>query len=189
MSLKENIGFVKEELNSEEKFLENFVKAERFFKKFKKVIIGSAAVIVIAVIGITVSNYMQAQNKLAANKAFNKLLEDPNNAEALAVLKTKNPKLAQIANYLNGKEANIDIAYVKELNEYQKAIENKDIAKISQISMQSDFLIKEYALFNKALLLAQESKYKEAKETLKLIPMESKAGNLVKALEHYLITK
>ncbi len=35
MSLKENMDFVKEELNSEEKFLEGFVKLERFFKKYK----------------------------------------------------------------------------------------------------------------------------------------------------------
>lgn len=35
MSLKENVDFVKNELNSEEKFLESFVKIERFYKKIK----------------------------------------------------------------------------------------------------------------------------------------------------------
>lgn len=33
MSLKENVEFVKKELDSEEKFLESFVKVERFYKK------------------------------------------------------------------------------------------------------------------------------------------------------------
>ena len=34
------MGFVKEELNSEEKFLESFVRVERFFKKYKLFFIG-----------------------------------------------------------------------------------------------------------------------------------------------------
>ncbi len=33
MSLKENVDYVKDELNTEEKFLESFVKVERFYKK------------------------------------------------------------------------------------------------------------------------------------------------------------
>ena len=32
MSLKEDVGYIKNELSSEEKFIENFVKGERFFR-------------------------------------------------------------------------------------------------------------------------------------------------------------
>ena len=35
MSIKENVDYVKSELSSEEKFLENFVKGERFLKNIK----------------------------------------------------------------------------------------------------------------------------------------------------------
>ena len=36
MSIKDDVNYLKNELNNEEKLLENFVKLERFFKKYKK---------------------------------------------------------------------------------------------------------------------------------------------------------
>jgi hypothetical protein len=55
--------------------------------------------------------------------------------------------------------------------------------------MQKDFLLKEFALFNKALIFANNKKYVDAKETLKLIPQNSQVNNLVVLLNHYLLTK
>lgn len=49
MSLKNDIEMVREELNSEEKFFEKAVVTERFIKKYKNVIIGSIAAIVVVV--------------------------------------------------------------------------------------------------------------------------------------------
>ena len=43
MSIKENVDYVKEELNSQEKFLESFVKGERFYKKYRTLIFASIA--------------------------------------------------------------------------------------------------------------------------------------------------
>ena len=39
MSIKDDVNYIKNELSSEEKFLESFVKTERFFKKYKKLIV------------------------------------------------------------------------------------------------------------------------------------------------------
>jgi len=47
LSLKENIGMVKEELTAEEQFFEKAVVTERFVKKYKNVMIGSLVVIVL----------------------------------------------------------------------------------------------------------------------------------------------
>ena len=55
--------------------------------------------------------------------------------------------------------------------------------------MENNFLLKEFAIFNKALILANEGKYQEAKDTLKLIPETSQVKDLVTLLNHYLITK
>ena len=55
--------------------------------------------------------------------------------------------------------------------------------------MQNNFLLKEFAIFNKALILAQDGKYKEAKIALNLIPSTSKASELSNILKHYLLTK
>lgn len=191
MSLKENVNFVKEELNSEEKFLENFVRVERFFKKYKKVIIASISIAVVLVLGYGVNNYISETNKKEANIAFNKILKNPNDNAAFETLKSKNEKLAQIVLFLNNKSntTKIDIDYLKELDAYQKASMQNDLNKISEITMKNDFLLKEYALFNKALLQAKQKDFNAAKETLKIIPKDSKTRELVMLLEHYLITK
>lgn len=193
MSTKENLDYIKEELSSEEKFLESTVKAERFFKKYKTIIIGVVAVAVIAVIGNSVNNYMNEQSKNEANIAFNKLLLDPNDAEALSTLKSNNEKLYEIATYLKakkeGKIEQINVTYLKELTQYEKALDSADVTAISSISLNSDFLLKENAIFNKALLEAKNGNYKASKETLSQIPQNSKINDLVTLLRHFLASK
>ena len=55
--------------------------------------------------------------------------------------------------------------------------------------MQNDFLLKEFAIFNKALILTNDGKYEEAKNLLKQIPQTSKVNDLSNLLNHYLLTK
>lgn len=193
MSIKENMNFVKEEISSEEKFLESFVKVERFYKKNKLLVLGLAGLIIFGGIGYYVNKNIQASNKLEANIAFNKILENPKDAKALATLKENNTQLFQVAQYIQakkeGKTSDIQVKYLKELAAYQKALESKDLTQLNTVSMQNDFLLKEFAIFNKALLQAQNGKFADAKATLKLIPADSKANDLVKVLNHYLATK
>lgn len=193
MSLKENVNFVKEELNSEEKFLESFVKVERFYKKNKALIIGAALVILIAVIGINVKNYMDQQDKIDANIAFEQVQKNPNNEAALATLKSTNKHLYEIALYQKAQKENkivkVDVNFFKNISLYQEALKEQSISKLNDLSMERDFLLKEFAIFNKALLEAKTGKFSEAKTSLKLIPAESKAYELVKILNHYLLTK
>ncbi len=193
MSLKENVDYVKEELNSEEKFLESFVKVERFYKKNKLIIIIAVVIVLGAIIGLYTTNSIRESNKLDANIAFNKVIEDPKDTTAMATLKEKSLQLYQVAQFIqatkDGKTADIQVTYLKELSDYQKALNSKDINKLNSVSMQKDFLLKEFAIFNKALLQANEGKFDDAKATLKLIPTDSKAKELVNILNHYLVTK
>lgn len=193
MSLKENVDFVKNELDSEEKFLESFVKLERFYKKYKLLLIVLLVVIIAAVIGLNVKNYFNGQNKIKANIAFEEVLKDFNNKDALKTLEDTNKKLYEVALYLKakgeGKTADVDVMFFDTLSKYKKALEDKNLSQLNDVSMQRDFLLKEFALFNKALLEATNGKYSDAKATLKLIPKESKVYELVKILNHYLLTK
>ncbi|AXH13891.1 tetratricopeptide repeat protein [Malaciobacter mytili] len=193
MSLKENVDFVKNELNSEEKFLESFVKIERFYKKNKTLLIAAVVIVVVAIIGINVKKYINNQNKIEANIAFNKVLNNNNDKEALEVLKQKNEKLYEIATYVIAKKQNktveVNVDFFKSLTQYQKALEEQNIQKLNDVSMQKEFLLKEFAIFNKALIEAKNGKYEEAKNTLKLVPTQSSAYELVKILNHYLLTK
>ena len=193
MSIKENVDYVKEELSSQEKFLENFVKGERFYKKYRTLIFAFIAIIVVGSIGTIIKNNMDEANKLEANLAFNKVLQNSNDAQALEELKNKNAKLYEVALFLQAKNDNksieVSIPLLKELSKYQTALANKNISELDNLSMQNDFLLKEFAIFNKALLLTNEGKFNEAKTTLALIPQNSKAFELAKLLNHYLLTK
>ena len=193
MSMKENVDFVKEELNSEEKFLEGTVKVERFYKKYKALIIGLVTILVVALIAIGVNSYVNEKNAIASNIAFDKVVADPTDKEALNTLKESNNKLFEVALYLqakkDGKYPETNIPYLKELTEYQKALTSSDVSKLNTLSMQNDFLLKEFAIFNKALILVNEGKYKEAKIALNLIQKSSKASELSTLLQHHLLTK
>ncbi len=193
MSLKENLDYVKEELNSEEKFFEGSVKAERVFKKYKVLIIGGISLAVVAFAAVSITDYTKAENKKEANIAFNQVLKNPTNSEAIAVLKEKNSKLYEIAIYMQAaeqnKEIDVNVKYLKELTAYKKALKVQNIEKLNSVSMQNDFLLKEFAIFNKALLLTEQSKFEDARATLKLIPQTSAVKELVNVLNHYLLTK
>ena len=193
MSTKENVDYIKEELSSQEKFLENFVKGERFYKKYKILIFAFIAIAIIGSIGTVIKGSIDESNKVKANLAFNKILQNSNDSEALLELKNTNEKLYEVALFLQAKKdaksAEITLPLLKELSQYQEALSNKNIEKLNNLSMQNDFLLKEFAIFNKALLLANEGKYDDAKTDLKLIPQTSKAFELANLLNHYLLVK
>lgn len=193
MSFKDNVDFVKEELTTQEQFIENFVKAEKFYKKYKMKIVALIVILFIIIIGFVVNNYIEKKNKIKANEAFAMFLQDPKNTDALKTLESTSKDLFEIANFMiakkENKETTINVKYLKELNEFDLAVKKNDLQKLDQLSMNDDFLLKEYAIFYKALLLAEQDKIKEAKNTLKTIPSESNLKELVNLLEHYLNTK
>lgn len=192
MSIKENVDYVKNELSSEEKFLENFVKSERFFKKYKTLIFAIIALSILGAIGFVIKTNIDESNKIEANIALTKFL-DTGDEKALATLKDKNEKLYEIALFLKAKKENktteINIPLLKELAKFQMALETKNLTELGNLSVQGDFLLKEFAIFNKALLLANEGKFEESKTTLNQIPQTSKASELANLLNHYLLTK
>lgn len=192
MSLKEDVGYIKNELSSEEKFIENFVKGERFFKKYKTLIIAVVVILIIGLIGFTIKKSMDNSNKHDANIALSQFLEN-GDEKALETLKNKNEKLYEVALFLQAKKDNkipsIELPLLKELVKFQTAIASNNIEELNSLSMQNDFLLKEFALFNKALILVNEGKYEEAKKELSQISQTSKAYELATLLNHYLLTK
>ena len=87
------------------------------------------------------------------------------------------------------KTSEVNIPMLKELSKFQLSTANKNLEELNVLSMQNDFLLKEFAIFNKALLLSNEGKYEEAKQALKQIPATSKASEFANLLNHYLLTK
>ena len=189
MSLKENIDYIKEEISTQESFLEKFFKLEKFYKKYKVAMFSIVAIVIIGAIGIQVNSYMNEQNRLSANESFNRYIENSSDKKLLEELKQKSPKLYQLALYLTNSNDSVDNEYLKELVIYTKAIESKNLDAIATSTQNQKFLLKDFALFNKALIQAQNNDFADAKETLKMIPTTSNVASLVKMLEHYLLTK
>ncbi|WP_418186252.1 hypothetical protein ACNSOS_05605 [Aliarcobacter vitoriensis] len=192
MSIKDDVNYIKNELSNEEKFLESFVKTERFFKKYRNIIFVLVLVLVIGTIGYFIKNGVDKSNLYDANVALNKYLET-NDKQALEILKDKNKNLYEIALYLDAKKeqknSDISLKYLKDILDYQVAVINSNSNELDVLAKKSDFLLKDYAIFNRALILVNDQKYIEAKELLEQISKDSRASELANLLKHYLVTK
>jgi len=133
MSIKDELQHVKVELSSDEKILESAFKLERVYKKYKKLIWG---LVILAILGIGGSMGWKAYQQntlLAANDAFLTLQKDPGNAEALAVLKAKNPELFS-------------------LFQLQEALKKKSAAQLKALENTRDPVVSDIAKYHAALL-------------------------------------
>ena len=195
LSLKENIEAVKKELSAEEQFLESIVKAEGFWKKYKKLLIALAVLVVVAALGMALYNTIKEQSLKASNEAYLTLQKNPTDKEALETLKSKNPKLYQLFLFSNEMKS-ADVAklealssqisdpILKDLLSYQKAsLSGKGL---SSYAMKQDALLKEFASLQEAYNLFKEGKSKEAKTLLAQIPESSQLQQIAQSFKHYL---
>jgi hypothetical protein len=192
MSIKDDVNYLKNELNNEEKLLENFVKLERFFKKYKKIIYVLILLAIITPIAIFTKNKIDESNLYKANIALNNYLEQSDES-SLEYLKNKNQSLYEVALFLTAKkelsEINISSKYLKELLEYQIAAKEMNFDKLDALRKNDDFLIKDYAILHEAIILVNQEEYEKAKAILEEINQDSKVYELAILLKHNLVTK
>lgn len=192
MSIKDDVNYLKNELNNEEKLLENFVKLERFFKKYKKIIYVLILLAIITPIAIFTKNKIDESNLYKANIALNNYLEQGDES-SLEYLKNKNQSLYEVALFLTAKkelsEINISSKYLKELLEYQIAAKEMNFDKLDALRKNDDFLIKDYAILHEAIILVNQEEYEKAKTILEEINQDSKVYELAILLKHNLVTK
>ncbi len=198
MSIKEDLKAVKEELNTEEQFLEGLIRAERFYKKYKKPIITVAVIAVIAFVSFSIKTYIDESNLKAANEAYLKLIKNPNDTDAAKILKDKNINLyyayrLQVASKKNDTDIfkevkdNAKDKYLSDLASYQLASLSKKSDKLNgYIDNSKAGLLKNFALLEDAYLLLKEKKKEQAKIKLSSIEVDSPLKNIAKNLEHYI---
>ncbi len=191
MSLKENINYIKEEVSNEDKIFESFFKLEKFYKKYKFIIIASIISILSYVITVNVLSYLKEQSDIKANIAYNKVLLNNKDDKSLQILKEENKVLFDIATYKNSNDNTLqnDVLYLKQIALFNKAIKEKDIKTIDSLIIDSNFLLRDYAIFNKALLLIDDKNYIKAKKTLEQIANTSEIKQASDLLKHFLLTK
>lgn len=180
---------MKTELTAQEQFIENFVKAEKIFKKYKMLIFGALVGIVILIIAMFGYDYMDEQKKIKANIAFNEFLIDTNNEKAIATLKDNSKNLYEIAMHIKDENHIPDVAVFKEIAMFQNAVKNGDTKTIDSLLSNNNFLFKDYAVVIKALQAIKADDLKLAEQTIKMLPKDSMSGDLASLLEHYIATK
>lgn len=123
MAIKENINYIKETLSTEEQFLENAIRGERFIRKYKFQIIGLLALIIVLLTANYAVSYFAEQKAQKANLAYNELLLNPNNEVAKNELKNLNPSLFGLfVLQTNASKELIDEALALEIDPFLKDI-------------------------------------------------------------------
>ncbi len=199
LGTKENIEYIKKELSSEEKFLESIIKAEKFYKKYKKPLIGLAAAAVILALGY-VGWQMKAEHDLeVSNRAYTALLQNPQDKEALEILKSKNPKLYQLYLYqraLKNKDvktleklAQSGDYILQDLSRYHIGVIKKEEKMLSGYALQKDAVLRDYAVLDSSYLDYEKGEIGKAHKRLDGVDKNSPAYALSLLLRHYGVAK
>ena len=133
LGTKENIEYIKEELSNEEKFLESVIKAEKFFKRYKKPLLALGVVLVLAIVGYSGYEFKKEHDVKEANEALTRLLVNPLDKQAFETLRQKSPKLFR-------------------LYRYKVAVENKDLKTLAALASSNDPILSDLARYHLALL-------------------------------------
>jgi hypothetical protein len=191
MSLKENVSYIKDEISTEEQFFENFFKIEKFYKKYKKIILAVVVAGVLGLIGMALFDFLSQKNAVVANEAYTKVLLNNNDKGALDELKSANEELYNIALFQISQEKTTasNVAYVEDIASYNTAVAKGDIAALDGMIMQQDFLLKDFAVLSKTLILIEKKEYKKAKDTIARIDEKSRVLPLSNMIKHFLLTK
>ncbi len=194
MSLKENIDMVKDQLNAEEKFFENAVKAERVWKKYKIAIIGGVVAIVAVVVINAIYEAKNESDAVDSNKVYATLLKGPD-ATAEKELESLNPKLLLAWKFSNA-IASSDVealetltssadAIISDLAKYEIAVIGSDESKISSYATSQNAIYRDLAIIQSALLLMKNDQIQRAHQKLSLISQDSPLFKISKSLMHY----
>ncbi len=188
MDLKSGLQEVKQELSSDEKLLEQAFQLERFFKKYKRLIITAVALILVVFIGYKVNAYIKNKHLEHANSALLTLQKDPKNQKALLELKENNPKLYALYTYstaVNSADKELlqnvpkENNFLKDVINYHKSVLEKN--------PQDSIYYKNLVLIEKAYLLIQKGKKEEARRVLTRVPRNSQLAPVARLLKHYTI--
>lgn len=191
MSLKENVSYIKDEISTEEQFFENFFKIEKFYKKYKKIIFITSVLLILGVVGFSVKNYIDQENTITANNAYSKIMINNNDKVSLDELKNANAKLYNIALFQMSKDkiTASNVEFVEDIATYNRAVAKGDLAALDGMIMKQDFLLKDFAVLSKSLILIEKKEYKKAKETISRIDEKSRVLPLANMIKHFLLTK
>ncbi|WP_263831874.1 hypothetical protein [Sulfurospirillum oryzae] len=189
MGLKENIQAVKEEIGTEEQFLEGMIKGERFFNRNKKYIISALVLLALGAGGYAINDIMAQQRLKVSNDAYQALLKDANNASALETLKAKNPKLYAMFIFETALvKGDIEALKSVSLSKDNPILADLATYQLSQLDANATpkgELLSGMVLLQEGYDLLKEKKIEAARLKFAQIEANSPLKQIAKNLEHY----
>ncbi|ECQ6596449.1 hypothetical protein FZV70_07735 [Campylobacter jejuni] len=187
MGLKDNLKAVKNELNTEEQFIENFIKGERFIRKYKFYISAVVIILVAWFAGNFIISKINDYKTKEANEIYANLIQDPSNKNLLEQLKNKNTNLYAIFLLKENINDFNNTALQNELKQiYNNAQTNTLLKNIIALSLgDKSIFLKNYDKLLKAYKLLEQNKIEEANVLLSQIKENSSLNQIAKNLKHY----
>ncbi|EAI5689893.1 hypothetical protein B6586_00170 [Campylobacter jejuni] len=187
MGLKDNLKAVKNELNTEEQFIENFIKGERFIRKYKFYISAVVIILVAWFAGNFIISKINDYKTKEANEIYANLIQDPSNKNLLEQLKNKNTNLYTIFLLKENINDLNNTAFQNELRQiYNNAQTNTLLKNIIALSLgDKSIFLKNYDKLLEAYKLLEQNKIEEANVLLSQIKENSSLNQIAKNLKHY----
>jgi len=185
---------IKEEIKEEETFLLKLFQLEKIVKKYKNLLIGIAVLIVVGFFGYQINSYLQTQKLIKTNTAYNKLLKNPNDKQALQTLKENQPLfklyLLQTSNDDIAKLQKVAQGHgiVANIAQYQLAVLKGDEKEINNYALSIGSIYKDLALLNVERIYLQNNNHKKAQEIVNQIT-DADVLKIATGLLHYGIAK
>ncbi|EAK7892630.1 hypothetical protein IFI19_001125 [Campylobacter jejuni] len=187
MGLKDNLKAVKNELNTEEQFIENFIKGERFIRKYKFYISAVVIILVAWFAGNFIISKINDYKTKEANEIYANLIQDPSNKNLLEQLKNKNTNLYTIFLLKENINDLNNTAFQNELKQiYNNAQTNTLLKNIIALSLgDKSIFLKNYDKLLEAYKLLEQNKIEEVNVLLSQIKENSSLNQIAKNLKHY----
>ncbi|MFH5321167.1 hypothetical protein [Campylobacter jejuni] len=187
MGLKDNLKAVKNELNTEEQFIENFIKGERFIRKYKFYISAVVIILVAWFAGNFIISKINDYKTKKANEIYANLIQDPSNKNLLEQLKNKNTNLYAIFLLKENINDFNNTALQNELKQiYSNTQTNTLLKNIIALSLgDKSIFLKNYDKLLEAYKFLEQNKIEEANVLLSQIKENSSLNQIAKNLKHY----
>ncbi|EMC0602490.1 hypothetical protein VBU72_000766 [Campylobacter jejuni] len=187
MGLKDNLKAVKNELNTEEQFIENFIKGERFIRKYKFYISAVVIILVAWFAGNFIISKINDYKTKEANEIYANLIQDPSNKNLLEQLKNKNTNLYTIFLLKENINDFNNTALQNELKQiYSNTQTNTLLKNIIALSLgDKSIFLKNYDKLLEAYKFLEQNKIEEANVLLSQIKENSSLNQIAKNLKHY----
>lgn len=185
MALKDNLQSIKSEISSEEQFLENMIRGERFFKKYLKPIV---VLLIIAIIAFCVYKFIEYKKEssiISANDAYYRISNNMAKNGDEEILKQNAPSLYAMY-ILSDENKSANWGELKNLQGVDPLL--IDLIKF-KTDKSNEVLLVNYAALLKGFEFMKSGDFGKADIEFAKIPMDSSLQKVVKNLKHYNGTK